>query len=236
MTMSRLFLMLAAGMLVFASTASADVPDCDCLDNWTVTWPNSPQNCLFVCPGAWGLPGHTAGAIADNKICLYKNDACNDPLVGFDCLRIDLSAVAADSICICDTEAGTWPYIMPTAATDGTGCTTFRWQGSILQMDTYPFRDGTVDEQAWLQVCGCQDRSVRFRSPDVNADCDVSLADFSIFGASFALYPCAAQPTGYQHYTVYNVHCAPCNHPSLADFSVFGTHFGHACTEYVPAP
>ncbi len=222
--MSRLFLMVfVAGMLAVAPTAGADVPNCDCLDDYDVTWPGTPANCLFVCPGAWGLPGHNPGQIADNQICLYKDQNCTDPLVGFDNLRIDLTGIVADSICVCDSECGTFPYIMPTAATDANGCTSFRFQGSILQLEQVMGTD-----VAWLEVSGCQDRPVRFRGPDVDANCDVGLADFAIFGAAFII--CPGEPTGYQHYTVYTGHCAPCPQPALADFAIFGAHFGHTCT------
>jgi hypothetical protein len=223
MTMSRLFLMVfAVGMLV-AAPAMADVPNCDCLDDYDATWPDAPDNCLFVCPGAWGLPGHTSGSISDNKICLYKDDLCTDPLVGFDCLRIDLSEILPDSICVCDEECLDYPYIFPEGATDVNGCTTFRFRGSILQLEDY----GGVDV-AWLQVCGCQDRPVRFRGPDVDADCNVGLGDFTVWSGTFNI--CPPQPAGYQHYTVYNGHCAPCPAPGLADFVIFSSHFGHSCT------
>jgi len=223
--MSRLFLMVfAAGMFAVAPMASADVPNCDCLDDYDVTWPDLPQNCLFVCPGAWGLPGHTAGSISDNKICLYTDDLCTVPLAGYDCLRIDLSAVAPDSICVCDTET-TFPYIFPTGPTDANGCTTFRFEGSILQLEEDL---ATAIDPAVLQVCGCQDRPVRFRSPDVDANCNVELADFVIFSGAFIICPPA--PSGYQQYTVYTGHCAPCPQAQLADFVVFSSHFGHSCT------
>lgn len=220
--MSRLFLMVfVVGMLAIAPTAIADVPNCDCLDDNDVTWPTTPGNCLFACPGAWGLPGHTPGAITDNKICLYKDDLCTDPLVGFDCLRIDLTAVLPDSICICDEECADFPYIFPEGPTDANGCTTFRFRGSVLDLS------GTSQ----LQVCGCQDRPVRFRGPDVDADCNVALADFVIFGGAFVI--CPPNPGGYQHYTVYTGHCAPCPQAQLADFVIFSQHFGHNCAHTV---
>lgn len=237
MSMTRLGMLIIMVLTAAAgSTGSAQAQSCYCLDLWHITWPDTPENCLFNCPGAWGLAGHTAGSISDNKICLYYPlvGPCEDPVVGYDNLRIDLSDLDwPDSVCVCDTEAADWPYIMPTAATDGSGCTSFRFQGSIQQLDNYPNRPAPSD-QAWLQVGACQDRVVRFRSPDLNADCNVGLADFAIFTGAFSLYPCAAQPTGYQWYTVYNFYCHPCPFPGLADFSTFGTHFGHSCTEYVP--
>lgn len=230
--MSRLFLMVfVAGMLALAPTAIADVPNCDCLDDYDLTWPDAPDNCLLVCPGAWGLPGHAAGDPTDNKICLYKDDLCTMGLANFGNFRIDLSQVAPDSICVCTDECpvtGTFPYIMPVVPTGGDGCTTFRFQGSILQMENDL---ATAVDPALLQVSGCQDRIVRFRSPDVTADCSVGLPDFVVFGAAFVICPPA--PTAYQHYTVYTGHCAPCPKPGLADFVVFALHFGHSC---VPGP
>jgi hypothetical protein len=234
MTMSRLFLMaFAVGMLV-AAPAMADVPNCDCLDDYDATWPDAPQNCLFVCPGAWGEDGHASGTLTDNKICLYRDDLCTDPLVGFarECIRIDLSEIYADSICVCEEECADFPYIFPEGATDLNGCTTFRFRGSILQMEEWPTRETppiNYVDIAWLQVCGCQDRPVRFRSPDVDASCEVGLADFVIFGAAFVLTD-PPGPLGYQHYTVYTGHCAPCPQPGLGDFIVFARHFGHICT------
>ncbi len=228
--MSRLFLMVfVAGMLAIVPTASADVPNCDCLDDWDATWPAAPQNCLFVCPGAWGVTGHQPGNLTDNKICLYSDDLCSVPLVGFDCLRIDLSSVWADSICVCDEECVDFPYIFPEGPTDVTGCTTFRFRGSILQMEL-----AEPDDVAWLQVCGCQDRPVRFRSPDLDGDCVVGLSDFVTFGIAFVI--CPPQPIGYQHYSVYYGHCAPCPKPGLADFVVFTPHFGHSCTPGICDP
>ena len=228
--MSRLFLMVfVVGMLALAPTASADVPNCDCLDDYDATWPDAPQNCLLVCPGAWGLNGHVPGELTDNKICLYKDDNCTEPLVGFNCLMIDLSEIYPDSICVCDEECVDWPYILPVAATDGNGCTNFRFRGSILQLEEWPTREDppfNYVDIAWLQVCGCQDRPVRFRSPDVNADCEVSLADFVVFGAAWTADPAI----GYQQYTVYTGHCAPMPGPVLADFVVFAAHYGHSCT------
>jgi len=231
--MSRLFLMVfVVGMLAMVPTANADVQNCDCLDDYDATWPDSPSNCLFACPGAWGLPGHTPGAITDNKICLYRDDLCTDPLVGFDCLRIDLSQVLADSICVCDEECADYPYILPEGPTDANGCTTFRFRGSNLQLEEWPTREEppvNYVDIAWLQVCGCQVRPVRFRGPDVDADCNVALADFVIFGGAFVI--CPPQPAGYQHYTVFTGHCAPCPQAALSDFVVFSQHFGHSCTE-----
>lgn len=230
--MSRLFLMVfVVGMLAIAPTASADVPNCDCLDDYDATWPDAPENCLFTCPGAWGLPGHTPGTFVDNKICLYKDDLCTDPLVGFDCLRIDLSEILPDSICVCDEECTDFPYIFPEGATDANGCTTFRFRGSILQLEEWPARETppvNYVDIAWLQVCGCQDRPVRFRGPDVDANCNVELSDFVTFGGAFIICPPAA--INYQNYTVWNNHCAPCPQASLADFVTFAGHFGHSCT------
>lgn len=239
MSMTRLGVLIIMVLTAAAgSTASAQAQSCYCLDLWHITWPGTPENCLFNCPGAWGLPGHTAGSISDNKICLYYPliGPCEDPVVGYDNLRIDLSQIPHDSLCVCDTEAANWPYIYPTAATDGSGCTTFRFSGSVINMKTYPYRDGTADDQPWLQVGACQDRQLRMRSPDFNADCKVDLVDFVIFTGAFVLYPCGALPGLWQHYTVLNSHCAPCNFPNLSDFATFGQHFDHSCTEYVPPP
>jgi len=142
--------------------------------------------------------------------------------VGYDCLRIDLTAVSPDSLCACSGQ--TFDYIYPTGPTDSNGCTTFRFNGSILQMENDL---ATAVDPAVLQVCGCQDRPVRFRSPDVNADCSVDLSDFVIFGQSYAI--CPPDPSGFQHYTVYSAHCAPCPRPQLADFVIFGQHYNHSC-------
>lgn len=229
--MSRLFLMVfVVGMLALAPTANADVPNCDCLDDYDATWPVAPQNCLFVCPGEWGVDdGHFPGNLADNKICLYKDDLCTDPLVGFNCLRIDLSEILPDSICVCDEECTDYPYIFPEGPTDANGCTTFRFRGSILQLEEWPTREvppASYVDIAWLQVCGCQDRPVRFRGPDVDADCTVGLADNVIFSAIFDK---VGASTGYQHYTVYANHCAPKDNPGLASNVIFSKHLDHTC-------
>jgi hypothetical protein len=246
MTMSRLFLIAFAVGLLVAPTAMADVPNCNCLDDYDATWPSSAENCLFACPGAWLRTGHTPGAVADNQIRLYRDDLCTDPLVGFDCLRIDLSEIYPDSICVCDEECVDFPYIYPEGPTDATGTTQFRFRGSILQLEEWPTREtppASYVDIAWLQVCGCQDRPVRFRGPDVDASCNVALADFVIFSAAFILGDPGnpnTQPSGYQHYTIYDpgTHCAPMPKPALSDFVIFSPHFGdpansdlpHACT------
>ena len=232
--MSRLFLvLLVAGAFVMAPAASADVPDCDCTVWAGKLWGGHPPpgpatvngGCVVSCPGAWGQPGHNPGEETDWVICLYTED-CLGPMVGFDCLRIALADVDPDSICVCEEECADWTYIYPEGPTDGTGCTSFRFRGTILNLedDTSPGA-----EIGRVQVCGCPDIELLVRSPDVNADCVVGLTDFVVFGSAFALYPCVAQPTGLQHYTVYTGHCAPCNHPSLSDFVVFGKHFDHKC-------
>jgi hypothetical protein len=227
MTMSRLFLMVfVAGMLVIAPAASADVPNCDCLNDWDATWPVAAQNCLFVCPGQFGVDtGHGVGSLVDNKICLFSDENCSVGIVGFDAMRIDLTGVSADSICVCDDACGDYPYIYPSAATDGTGCTTFRFRGSILQLEN------SGADVAWLQVAGCQiEQPVRFRSPDVNADCVVSLADQVVFANV------GNPPTGYQHYTVYSGRCAPPVGPLLGDQVIFALHLDHVCTHTVCDP
>jgi hypothetical protein len=232
MTMSRLFLMVfVVGMLAIVPAAIADVPTCDCLDDWDATWPVAGENCLFVCPGAWGSAGHNTSSLANNKICLYQDDLCSVPLVGFDALRIDLSQVLPDSICVCDGQCTDFPYIFPQGPTDANGCTTFRFRGSILQLEL-----AGGDDVAWLQVSGCHDRPVRFRSPDMDADCDVDLSDLILFGKAFV--SCPPYPSGGEAwvYAVYAGHCAPCPKAGGADFVVFAPHFGHTCTHTVCDP
>jgi hypothetical protein len=221
--MSRLFLMVfVAGMLVIAPAASADVPNCDCLDDWDATWEIAAENCLFVCPGASTDPYHGVNTLSDNQITLYSDDGCSVPLQGFDAMRIDLTEIYADSICVCDDECSDFPYIYPLNPTDASGHATFRFRGSILQLENDYL--GPDPDVAWLQVTGCQDRPVRFRSPDVNADCVVGLSDQVTFSQT------TATPTGYQHYTVYATHCAPPVVPGLGDQVVFSQHIDHTCT------
>jgi hypothetical protein len=202
--MSRLLLVaLVAGVFAIAPAASADVPDCDCT---TVT-------CMVSCPGGDATAGN---------VCVHT-EGCVSPLVGFECLRLRLNMVDPDSICVCEPGCADWPYVYPDGPTDLAGCTTFTPEGhAILAL-------GNDLDNAVVEVCGCADTPVQYRSPDINADCDVGLLDFVVFGSAFGLWPCLAQPTGLQHYTVYTGHCAPCNHPVLADFVVFAAHFGHGC-------
>lgn len=216
--MSRLFLVvLVAGVFALAPAASADVPDCEC----TVV------NYAYVsCPGAWGLPGHQPGNETDWQVCVYT-DECAGPLVGFDCLRLKFEHVYPDSICVCDGECVDFPYVYPEGPTDVNGCTTFRWQGTILALDD------DIDP-ALLQICGCQDMPLFFRSPDVNADCEVGLTDFVVFASAFGI--CPPEPTGLQHYTIYTGHLAPCPKPGTSDFVVFVKHWAHSCTHTVCDP
>ena len=211
--MSRLFLVvLVAGVFALAPAASADVPDCDCTEL---------DDCWISCPGAWGLPGHTPGEETDWQVCVYT-DNCAGPLVGFDCLRLKLADVDPDSICVCEEECADFPYVYPEGATDGAGCTTFRFRGTILSLG-----DDGVGEVAYLQVCGCADMPLMVRSPDVNADCTVGLSDFVVFVSAFGI--CPPEPSGLQHYTIYTGHCAPCPEPQLSDFVVFVRHMDHEC-------
>jgi hypothetical protein len=232
MTMSRLFLVvLVAGVFGVAPAASADVPNCDCLDDYDATWPIHPENCLFVCPGAQTDPGHLANQEADLKICLYEDQNCTVGLVGFSAMRLDMSLVLPDSICVCEEDCDDFPYIAPEGPTGVDGCTSFRFRGCIHQLEEDLV---TAVDPVMLQVTGCQDRPVRFRSPDLNCDCVVGLADNVIFSGAFVICPQAIppgpQPTGRQHYTVYTGHCAPCPQAQLSDNVVFSRHFDHTCT------
>jgi len=216
--MSRLFLvLLVAGAFVIAPAASADVPDCDCTEF---------PACVLSCPGAGTDNGHGAGQDIDWVVTLYTED-CLGPMVGFDCYRIALADVSPDSMCVCDEECADFSYIYPEGPTNGFGQGTFRFRGTILNLETDTSPGAEVPR---LEVCGCGDIPVLVRSPDIVPNCNVELADFVVFSSSFGLAPCLAQPTGLQHYTVYTVHCAPCNRPQLSDFVVFSRHFGHNCT------
>ena len=228
-----LLVVLVAGVFALAPTANADVPDCECTtingqviaDGSHYYYPPTYYP-LVSCPGAWGLPGHTPGSETDWVICLY-DDNCVNPLVGFDCLRLKLEHVLPDSICVCDEECTYFPYIYPEGPTAINGCTSFRFRGTILALDT------DIDP-VLLQICGCQDLPLFVRSPDVNADCAVGLTDFVIFSGAFGI--CPPEPTGLQHYTIYTGHTAPCPRPGLSDFVVFVNHWGHSCTHVVCDP
>jgi len=218
--MSRIFLvLLVAGAFVIAPAASADVPDCSCTE---------VQRCGVTCPGGSGDPFHGPGQDVDYTITLYT-DGCAGPLVGFDCYRINYEAVDPDSICVCEELCPDFPYIYPTGPTNASGVGTFNMSRiTLLNLEN-------AVEAPQLQVCGCPDIPLWFRSPDVNADCTVGLTDLVIFNSAFVLNPCVAQPTGLQHYTVYTGHCAPCDHPGLSDFVVFSRHLDHTCAAAIPS-
>ena len=249
--MSRIFLaVLVAGAFCFTSVASADTPKCNCILSCgddldgpyrhgqnKRPWDMPVGGCLMSCPGSKAEPNHALGSALDWRFCLWTDDACTVPLVGFDCVRLYLGEVVADSICVCQEECpssgGDFPYVYPYAPTDATGCSGFRWRGTILALY------GDAVDNAYLQVCGCQDQIVCFRSPDVNANCEVGLEDFVIFAGTFGMDapgPPFGPPVGLQYYTVYNLHCAPSEGPALPDFVTFATHFGHTCPDAPVGP
>ena len=209
--MSRLFFaVLVAGAFALAPVASADVPDCDC----TLVDPY-----LFACPGADGDAGHGPGSECEWTVTLYTED-CAAPMVGFDCLRIRIDGVDPDSMFVSAEESADFPYVYPAGPTDGSGEAHFYFRGTILNLEQ-------GSDVPYLQVCGCADESLPcLRGPDYNTNGDVGLSDFVVFASAFAF--CPPEPTGFQFYTVYTGHCAPCPGPGLADFVIFARHFGHA--------
>ena len=186
------------------------------------------QPCFVACPGAWAEEGHAPGSETDWKVCLRDFDD-HTPIVGFSALRIDLTNVLPASICACEEECDDWPYVYPTGPTDANGCTTFRWRGSLLALDMDP-------SIVQLEIAGCGGEfwQLLFRSPDVNADCEVTLLDFVIFAWAFGKCP-PWTISGYEKYTMYCEACEPCPAVglpglTLADLVVFARHFDHSCT------
>lgn len=218
------------GMLALPTAVSAQ--DCDCILECGydfgvsgMPWDMPNGACLVSCPGSWGLPGHTSGSETDWRLRIYDPailPECTAGLADFEDMFLAFDDISPDSICVCDEACTDWPHVSPIAPTDAFGYTSFRVRGSILAL-SYDDVDNV-----FLNVGICAPARVCFRSPDVNADCAVDLADFAIFAAAFVI--CPPQPSGYQKYTVYTVHCAPCPQPLLADFILFATHFGHSCT------
>ncbi len=217
------------GVLALATAAFAQ--NCDCIVECGphvvgMPWDMPDGACLVSCPGSWGLLGHTPGSETDWRLRIYEPPGCVVGKADFGDMFLAFNArpdsVRPDSICVCVEACTNWPFVSPVAPTDEDGYTSFRMRGSILALP------GDVVDNVYLHVGACPPVSVCFRSVDVNADCVVNLVDFVIFvGASVI---CPPQPTGYQQYTVYSGHCAPCPRPGLADFVLFARHFGHSCT------
>ncbi len=97
----------------------------------------------------------------------------------------------------------------------------------------YTTMSGTIAAGGWSDglylviqgnVIGCPPFvvAVNVRSPDINGDLSVNLADFSIFASSFP-----SPPNAYDHRCDYNYDGSI----NLVDHSMFGQHFNHNCQQ-----
>ena len=123
-----------------AHALPGDVPNCDCI---------TADSCFVICPG---------GDIPFN-VFLYSDEACQVPIVGFDCIRIDFGD--SEGITPCSEAEPDWPYVYPNGPSDGDGRVEF----------TPRLLGCSPESPVYLQVCGCQDRELPcVKSLDLDGD------------------------------------------------------------------
>lgn len=199
-------LSLAAALLIVASVAFAGIID-PCLSEAT-----SAGGCVMVCPAGDGDQMSTQGA----TITITVVDGTSAPLENIpatDFYVIDCDPLLDMVLC------GGASSSNATAATDEFGQTTM--EGDIAAGGCADGIAVVVQGYVILDGPGCTDATclpILIRSPDMNGDLAINLADFSAFGLA---YP----PNPYNKCADFDCSGAV----NLADFSTFGLHYQHSC-------
>jgi hypothetical protein len=168
------------------------VPDCSC----------TTIGCPVACP---------LGDI-ELEVRFYSSQSvsCNIPLVGFDCVRLNLYPSGLPH-CPQDPD---WPYVYPQSPSD--------WLGRVFFATRLSGCNHTGGVE--LQSCGCQDIAIPcFRSVDVNGDGIVNNADVRYCGSLLETDDCCC-----------DFNCD--GTVDLNDIGIMQEHMYHTCTGVQPPP
>lgn len=190
---------------------------------WNASWrPYLPQCEFAFASGQGGCPvlcpagDATAGRAAPIRVCVTLRDSLGFPVEDVDDFFLSVSGSEGGSFRLCceGQQQPVWsPWAMiPNAPTDENGEAWFDvlWGGGgdpSLELSAMLGEDGPIGEPLYTQV----------RCPDLDGDCDVDVADFSVFASLYGSADWRA-----------DFNCD--GMVGIVDFSVFSSHFGHECT------
>jgi hypothetical protein len=199
-------LSLAAALLLVASVAFGGIID-PCLSTAT-----SAGGCVMVCPAGDGDQMSDQGATISITI-VDGSSVAIEGIPATDFYVIDCDPVNDMTLC------GGASSSNATAATDVNGQTTMEGDiaaGGCADGVAVVVQGFVIQDSPACTVPTCL--SILIRSPDMNGDLVVNLADFSAFGLA---YP----PNAYNKCADFNCDASV----NLQDFSTFGLHYQHSC-------
>lgn len=202
-------LSLAAALLLVASVAFGGIID-PCKSTAVVG--GAGDFCVMVCPAGDGDQMSTQGA----TITITVLDGSSAPIAGIpatDFYVIDCDPILDMTLCGGSSSSNA------TAATDEFGVTTMEGDiaaGGCADGLSVVVQGFVITDEPACTTPTCL--PILIRSPDMNGDLVVNLADFSAFGLA---YP----PNTYAKCADFNCDLAV----NLQDFSTFGLHYQHSC-------
>jgi hypothetical protein len=173
---------------------------------------NLPEGVLFACPQGDGDPLGPQGLTIE----VFVRDNTNVPIKGIPAEDFWLVG-CNDLLELCGGSAS----IDASGPTDANGYTTIVGDLAGGGCDSGGVRIVVQGTVLGAGVCGTPCIPIKVRSPDINGNLLVNLADFALFGAGYT-----SPPKPYDECLDFATSFGIVN---LGDFAKFGSHYNHVC-------